>query len=291
MTRDAVSPRHHKALLGAMTLHYVEAGPADADVVVLLHGWPETWFAWRHVIPRFADRYRVIAPDLRGFGDSSKPGTGYDMASLAGDIAALLDRLGVASAHVVGHDYGAATGYALAARWPERVRSLAILDMLIPGFGLEDMVRFSPSGWGLWHIPFHCEPDVPEMLIAGREREYLAWFLRNHSHNPEAVGEEALAVYAAHLRRAGGIRGAFGVYRALYESAEQNRALAARKLGMPVLALGGAMSMGDGVAAWMRGLAENVESDLVPESGHWIVEEQPEWLAARLLTFFNDGSA
>jgi pimeloyl-ACP methyl ester carboxylesterase len=277
--------RHHKAALGEVTLHFVEAGPQTGEAVVLLHGWPQSGFAWRRVLPELADRYRVIAPDLRGFGDSSKPMTGYDTRTVGQDIVRLLDRLGIDRAHVVGHDFGAATAFAIAGGWRDRVATLAILDMLIPGFGLEDLVRFSPSGFGLWHLAFHAAPDVPEMLIAGREREYLGWFFRNHAYDPSAITAEDLEIYVRNYQQAGAARAAMGYYRALYEDAEQNRELAKTKLAIPVLALGGAFSIGEGVGACMRRLAENVESAIVPDSGHWVAEEQPEWLAERLLAF------
>jgi pimeloyl-ACP methyl ester carboxylesterase len=280
-------PSHHRAAVNGLTLHYVEAGDRDRDCVVLLHGWPETGYAWRHVLPLIAGRYRVVVPDLRGFGASGKPATGYDMASFAADIHALLDYLGIASAHVVGQDFGATTGYTMAATWPDRVRSLTVLDMVLPGFGLENAVGFSAAGWGLWHLPFHAQPDVPEMLIAGHEHEYIAWFFRTYSYNPAAMGPDDVEVYAASLREAGGARGAFGVYRALFQSAEQNRALAARgKLAMPVLALGGVASIGPGVGECMRQVAANVAAEVVPECGHWVCEERPAWLAERLLAFF-----
>ena len=277
--------RHHKAALGEVTLHFVEAGPPAGEAVVLLHGWPQSWFAWRRVLPALAGRYRVVAPDLRGFGDSSKPLTGYDTRTVGGDIVRLLDHLGIERAHFVGHDFGAATAYAIAAEWRDRAATLAILDMLIPGFGLEDAVRFSADGFGLWHLAFHAAPDVPEMLIAGREPEYLGWFFRNHAHDPSAITPEDIDIYVRNYRQPGAARAAMGYYRALYEDAEQNRALAKIKLTIPVLALGGAFSIGEGVGACLSRLAEDVESAVVPDCGHWLAEEQPEWLADRLLAF------
>ena len=278
--------RHGKASVGDVTLHYVEAGPADGEVVVLLHGWPQSWFAWRGVIPHLSARYRIVAPDLRGFGDSSRPLTGYDTRTVAGDIVGLLDHLGVARAHFAGHDFGAVTAYVAAAAYRDRVVSLAILDMLMPGFGLEDGVRFGKDGFGLWHLAFHAAPEVPEMLIAGREREYLGWFFRNHAANPSAIAPEDIEVYAANYRQPGASQAAMGYYRALYESAEQNRALAERKLTIPVLAIGGAMSIGPGVAAGMRGLAANVDERIIADAGHWVAEEQPAEGARLLLAFF-----
>lgn len=277
--------RHHKVAIAGVVLHYVEAGAPDGEAVVLLHGWPQSWFAWRRVLPQLPPRYRVIAPDLRGFGDSAKPASGYDTLTVAGDIVGLLDRLGIDRAHLVGHDFGAATAHALAAEWRDRAATLAILDMLMPGFGLEDAVRFGPDGFGLWHLAFHAVPDVAEMLVAGREREYLGWFFRNHAYDPSAIPAEDLDVYVRNFRQAGAARAAFGYYRALYQDATQNRAAAGSPLAVPVLAPGGAFSIGEGVAAGMRRLAERVEGGVVPECGHWIAEERPAWLAERLAAF------
>jgi pimeloyl-ACP methyl ester carboxylesterase len=223
--------RHHKVAIAGVVLHYVEAGAPDGEAVVLLHGWPQSWFAWRRVLPQLPPRYRVIAPDLRGFGDSAKPASGYDTLTVAGDIVGLLDRLGIDRAHLVGHDFGAATAHALAAEWRDRAATLAILDMLMPGFGLEDAVRFGPDGFGLWRLAFHAVPDVAEMLVAGREREYLGWFFRNHAYDPSAIPAEDLDVYVRNFRQAGAARAAFGYYRALYQDATRRRRVAASRPG------------------------------------------------------------
>ena len=254
-------PRQFDAPLGDVSLHWIEAGPQDAEAVVLLHGWPQSGYAWRRVMPALAEQYRVIVPDLRGFGESSKPASGYDTRTVGHDIVRLLDHLEIDRAHLVGHDFGAATAYAIAAGWRDRVATLAIVDMLIPGFGLEDGVRFGADGFGLWHLAFHAAPDVPEMLIEGREPEYLGWFFRNHARDSSAVTPEDLAVYVRNYRQTGASRAAMGYYRALFQDAEQNREFARTPLAIPVLALGGAFSIGEGVGACMRRLATNVESD------------------------------
>src|SRR5262249_27119750 len=163
--------------------------------------------------------------------------------------------------------FGAATAYAVAAEWREHVSALAVLDMLIPGFGLEDAVHLSSGGWGLWHLPFHAAPDLPEMLIAGREREYLGCVFLHHPRNPSAVTAEDLEVYVANYRQPGAARAAMGYYRALHPDAEQNRRLAANKLTIPVLALGGAFSIGEGVGACMSRLAVSVQSEVIPHCG------------------------
>ena len=200
---DGTGLRHHKAAVGGVTLHFVEAGPRDDQALVLPRGWPQSWFAWRRVLPELARRYRVIAPDLRGFGDSAKPPAGYDTLTVAGDIVGILDRLGVGRAHLVGHDFGAATAYVMAAQWRDRVATLAILDMLFRASVLEDAVRFAEDGWGLWHLAFHAASDIPKMLIAGREREYLGWFFRNHAYDPAAVTPADLDTYVRDYRQAG----------------------------------------------------------------------------------------
>ena len=180
---------HHYADLGEVLIHYVTAG--QGPPVVLLHGWPQTWWEWRHVIPALAQRYTVIAPDLRGLGDSSRPLTGYDKKTVADDIWRLVgEKLGHKSFFLVGHDWGGPTAYALAAAHPEAVRRLVILDVVIPGSGGD----FSEGG-RRWHHQFHMTPDLPEALTQGREDVYLAWFYRTFAYRPDAIGPDDLTEY------------------------------------------------------------------------------------------------
>ena len=140
-------------------LHYVTGG--KGPVLVLIHGLPASWYEWRGILPALAERYRVIAPDLRGLGDSSKPSGGYDTHTAAEDIHQLVRSLAIDQVYVAGHDWGAAVGFAYAVRYPKEVLRLAILDMTIPGFGAEDGFRVTRQG-GSWHTIFHMVPDVPE---------------------------------------------------------------------------------------------------------------------------------
>ena len=156
---------HRTAVVNRVRLHYVVAG--QGEPVVLLHGWPETWYQWRKIIPSLAEKYTVIAPDMRGLGDSSKPAAGYDKRTVADDICRLVRKLGFERIFLVGHDWGGPVAYAYACLNPDSVRRLVILDTVIPGAGLEEITK------ELWHVHFHRVRDLPEFLVAGKEREYL----------------------------------------------------------------------------------------------------------------------
>lgn len=285
MTGAGAGPNvaHRFAELGEVMLHYVVAG--SGPPVVLLHGWPQTWYEWRRIMPALAARYTVVAPDLRGLGDSSRPAAGYDKQTVAADIWRLVrEHLGFEKFLLVGHDWGGPTAYALAAAHPEAVRRLAILDVVIPGDGGE----FSQGG-RRWHHAFHMTPDLPEALTCGRERTYLTWFYRSFAHRPDAIGEDEIAEYLRTYTQPGAMRAGFSYYRALPQDiADNEKIIAGFKLPMPVLAMGGAKGRGRGrePEESLRRVALDVRGDVVPDCGHWIPEEQPDYLAKRLLAFF-----
>jgi pimeloyl-ACP methyl ester carboxylesterase len=177
---------HYKTTVNGILMHYVIGGKGDA--VVLLHGWPETWYEWRNIIPELiANNYTVIAPDMRGLGDSEKPQTGYDTKTLAEDIYQLVKKLGYSKIYLVAHDWGGPVAYSYAAAHPEDVRKMIILDTLLPGFGFEEAGSFSPNG--IWHFSFHAVRDLPEKLIDGKEDIYLNWFYR-WTYNQSAITPE-----------------------------------------------------------------------------------------------------
>lgn len=277
---------HDFAQVDDVMLHYVTSGRGPA--VVLLHGWPQTWYGWRHIIPVLARRYTVIAPDLRGLGDSSRPLAGYDKKTVAHDVWQLVNgKLGHQQFFLVGHDWGGPTAYALAAAHPAAVARLAILDVVVPGDGGD----FSQGGQR-WHHQFHLTADLPEALTAGRERLYLSWFYRTFGHRPDAISEADVDEYVRTYSQIGAMRAGFAYYRALPQDAADNRATIARfKLPMPVLAIGGANGRGRGrePEASLKRVALRVQGDVVPDCGHWIPEEQPRYLAERLLEFFANG--
>jgi pimeloyl-ACP methyl ester carboxylesterase len=277
---------HHWTRLSQVVMHYVTAGTGDA--VVLLHGWPQTWREWRHVIPLLAARHQVIAPDLRGLGDTSRPLEGYDSRSVAQDVAELVKGvLGIERFHLVGHDWGGPTAFALACLQPDAVRTLTVVDVTIPGIGPD-----LSQGGKRWHHAFHMTPDLPERLVEGRERDYLSWFYREFSWQPGAIGADDIDEYVRTYSDAGAMRAGFAYYRNIPRNVADNRALleSGFRLRMPVLAVGGgrteARGRGDEPEQSLRQIASDVQGMVVTDSGHFVPEEQPQALAERLLQFF-----
>jgi len=277
---------HAYARLSGVLMHYVTAGAGEA--VVLLHGWPQTWREWRHVIPLLAQRYRVIAPDLRGLGDSSRPLDGYDSRTLGADVGELVvEHLGIPRFHLVGHDWGGPTAFGLACQRSAAVRSLTMIDVTVPGIGPD-----LSQGGRRWHHAFHMTPDLPERLIEGRERDYLTWFYREFSWQPGAIGPDDIDEYVRTYSQPGALRAGFALYRNIPRNAADNRGLSESgfRLSMPVLAVGGARTEARGRGREpelsLREIADDVEGFVVEESGHFVPEEQPQVLARRLLEFF-----
>ena len=202
--------KHHYANLKGVRIHYVTMG--QGAPMVLLHGWPQTWYEWRRLMPLLADKYAMVAPDLRGLGDSSRPSSGYDKRTVANDVWELMhNHLGHQRFIVVGHDWGAPTAFRLAADHPNEVTHLVMLDVPVPG----DLPAgaggsFDPRGAPRWHHLFHQVPDLPEALTTGRERTYLEFFFMNGIDQAGTFSDEDIAEYVAHLfaagRDAGGIQ-------------------------------------------------------------------------------------
>ena len=273
---------HHTADVNGIRMHYVIGGKGDP--VVLLHGWPQTWYEWHKVMPALAKNYTVIVPDIRGLGDSSKPASGYDGNTTAEDIHQLVTQLGFNDIFLVGHDLGAFVSYSYAAAHPNEVSRLVILDVPIAGTGPAlNLTR-------LWHIPFHMVRDIPETLVEGNEREYLTWFYRNGAYNPAAITEEDIDEYVSHYSAPGGMRAGFEYYRAIPLGVEQIKEYSKVKLSMPVLALGGEYSFGTAALDSMKSLATDVRGGIVPLSGHWIAEERPDFLTEQLFKFFGNST-
>ncbi len=279
-------PDHHYAQLGNVTLHYVTAG--SGRPVVLLHGWPQTWYAWRRIIPELAKDYFVIAPDLRGLGDSSRPEAGFDKKTIAADIAQLVRSIRPGEdVSVVGHDWGGPVAFALSAYHPGLVKKLAVLDVAIPGDGSG---TFSQNG-RRWHHAFHQTLDLPEQLIQGREDIYYRWFYLNYGHVRGAISEEEIEEYLRTYRDFSTLRTGISYYRAINQDILDNETfLKANKLEMPILALGGANAFGRGgeTLSSLKRVGTNVRGGIVENCGHWIPEERSEFLLKELSQFLCD---
>jgi len=272
------------AVVNGLRLHYVIGGSGPA--VILLTGFPETWYSWRKVMPALARSHTVIAVDSPGVGESSVPAAGYDARAAAADLAALVRQLGVEDASVVGHDLGGWVAYAFARFHPGLAERLAILEAGIPGFGLERRLDYSAPGRGsLWQIIFFMQPSVPEMLLEGNEREFITGFLGPDRARPDTFDGGAVDEYVRAYTRPGRIAAALGQYRAFYRNLADNRAGRAAKLDSPVLVLGGARSRRRVDVGQARRAAKDVRGGVVPDAGHFVMEEQPGFVADRLIRF------
>jgi pimeloyl-ACP methyl ester carboxylesterase len=281
---------HEVATAGNIRIHYVIGG--NGPLVTLLHGFPQHWREWRFVMPAIAEAgYTVVAPDLRGFGYSDKPLDGFDVGTVAEDICQVIAKLArdKEKVRVVGHDVGSAVAYAWAAAHPEQVAQLVLMEGLPAG--LEPPGAGTPmlQGKPLWHLAFGMTPDVPERLLADRERIFVEFLLRRGCYDPMTFPDEEIDAYTRPFAALGGVRGALAHIRAIPSSATLNRRLAEKQLEMPVLAIGAELSFGKYMAEGARRFARYVSGEIAERCGHWIPEERPDWLSERLLAFFGAG--
>src|ERR1700724_3839781 len=251
------------------TIHVRVGGQGPA--VVLLHGFGNTGDMWAPMAAELAHDHRVVVPDLRGIGLSSHPAGGYDKKTQAGDVAGVLDALEIERADLVTHDIGNMVGYAFAAQYPGRVTRFVIMDAPLPGIGPWDEIVRSRA---LWHFSFQG-PDA-ERLVAGRERIYLDRFWNEFSADPKKFDEASRQHYARLYAWPGAMHAGFNQFSAFDQDAVDNKAFVAKgKLTMPVLAVGGEKSFGPTMAVVMRAAATDVSELVIPNSGHWLMEEQP----------------
>jgi pimeloyl-ACP methyl ester carboxylesterase len=254
---------------GGATIHVRVGGHGPA--VVMLHGFADTGDMWAPLAEVLGKDHTVVVPDLRGMGLSSHPQGGFDKKNQAIDIARVLDRLGIRKTDLVTHDIGNMVGYAFAAQYPERVAKWVAMDAPLPGIGPWDEIVRSPL---LWHFNFRG-PDV-ERLVAGRERIYLDRFWNELSANPAAIDEATRQHYAKLYARPGAMHFAFEQFAAFQQDAIDNKEFSGKgKLSMPVLAIGAEKSFGSAMADDLRFVATNVTGAVIPNSGHWLMEEQP----------------
>jgi pimeloyl-ACP methyl ester carboxylesterase len=285
---DTFTSRYVKS--GDVRLHAVIGG--DGPPLLLIHGWPQTWYAWRLIMPALARDFQVIAVDQRGMGLSDKPEDGYDTRTLANDLVGLMDTLGHEQFAVVGVDTGMMIGYALAADHPDRVARVALGEAPLPGITLLPLILPDRLVDSLWHIPFNQLKETNEKLVRGREDIFFGAEFSAAAGTTKLPGY-AVRYYIDGLSSRKALHGSFQLYRALGATAMQNdeRRKTIRLL-MPVLAMGGAESGGSLAADTLKPIADDVQTLVIPSTGHWLAEQAPEQMIAALSEFlapYRDG--
>jgi pimeloyl-ACP methyl ester carboxylesterase len=270
--------------VNGIRLHYLVAG--EGDPAILLHGYAQTSHMWRPLIVQLAKTHTVLAPDLRGFGESSMPDGGYDKKTMAQDIHALATSLGHRCVRIVGHDIGLMVAYAYAAQYPTEVDRVVLMDAFLPGVGDWQSVWLLRD---LWH--FHFYGETPLKLVAGRERTYLEHFWNDFAADPKhSVPEADRQIYAAAYARPGGMRAGFEVFRAFPQDATDFAQFAQTRLTMPMLVLTGEKASGEFLIQQGRLVAENIEGVVIRNSGHWLMDEAPDQVIPQLVSFLNRSS-
>jgi pimeloyl-ACP methyl ester carboxylesterase len=273
------------ASVNGVKIHYLKAGTGKKPLV-LIHGFGETSHMWIPLFEEFSTNYTIIAPDIRGLGDSSRPASGYDKKTLAIDIRELVKSLGYEKIDLVGHDIGLMVAYAYAAQYPGEVEKLALLEAPIPGVGaVWEQIYTNPV---LWHFHFVSSPIALD-LVKGRERTFLEHFWQSLSAHPETFAEDKRQLYAKSYAQEGAMKAAFELFKAFNkQDAEDNRKFAAAKLPMPVLVIAGDKAMGDALEIQTKLVSDNVTAIKFADTGHWLMEERPAETKDALKKFFGN---
>ncbi|SFQ73453.1 alpha/beta fold hydrolase [Amycolatopsis rubida] len=268
-------------------IHAVDGGQPAGPAVVLLAGFPQTWWAWRKTMPALAERFRVLAIDLPGQGHSARPYDSYDTHTVASRVQAAVTALDVPQYWLAAHDIGAWVAFSLALQHEERLHGVALLDAGIPGVTLPESIPTDHRAWKTWHFAFHLVPDLPETLLTGRERDYVDWFLKAKSRSP--FDDAEVSHYAAAIAAEGGLRASLAYYRDAAESARENRdALDRQHLTVPVLGISSSHGSIPDMAASLRPWADDVTGVVIPDAGHFIPDEQPDAVVAALTAFIEN---
>ena len=268
-----------KATIEGMKLHYLTAGEGPA--LILLHGYTQTSRMWRAIIPVLAEKFTVIAPDLPGIGDSAVPEDGLDMKTAAVRIYALTKSLGVEKARVVGHDIGLMVAYAYAAQFSAETEKLVVMDAFLPGVAGWESVYDNP---GIWHFRFNG--PTPEALVRGRERTYFDHFWNDFAADrKQSLSKADRAAYAAAYARPGRMRAGWAYFVSFGQAAKDFEQLSQTKLSMPVLAIGGEKANGELLGQQIKSVAANAMVVVLKNTGHWVLEENPEVTTDALMKF------
>jgi pimeloyl-ACP methyl ester carboxylesterase len=267
------------ATVEGVSLHYLTAG--HGPMVVLIHGYAETSRMWRPLIPKLADRFTVIAPDLPGIGDSAIPADGLDMKTAAIRIHALARSLGAQNAEVVGHDIGLMVAYAYAAQFPGETTKLVVMDAFLPGVAGWEAVYNNP---GIWHFRFNG--PTPEALVQGRERTYFEHFWNDFAADKtHSIPEADRVAYTEAYSKPGRMRAGWAYFVSFQQAAQDFSLLSQTKLTMPVLSIGGEKANGDVLGHQMKLVASDVTFIVLKDTGHWVMEERPQETMDALVKF------
>jgi pimeloyl-ACP methyl ester carboxylesterase len=272
---------------------YRDSG-GDGPIALLIHGWPQHSLMWHTIAPTLAEAgYRVIAPDLRGAGASSITLGGFDKVTMSGDLHALMTSLaGNVPAFVFGYDLGAGVAAAYARMFGASVRRLAVAEFGLPGYGYEHAMTPS-ADWTLssnWHLSLFSVPDAAVWLLAGRERELLAWFFWHLSYAGGQVSADHFEEYARAISRPGALRAGISYYAAVWQDAKDNASFKDHPLAMPTLAFGGEASSGPVIEMIWSPICSDLRTAVIPKAGHWIGDENPQAVAELLISFFQEPS-
>jgi pimeloyl-ACP methyl ester carboxylesterase len=272
--------RHRVISVGDDKIHAVVGG--DGPPVVLIHGFPQTWWAWRKVMPGLATNHTVVAVDLRGAGHSDNPQGGYDKASLAADVHGVMETLGFDHYAVCGHDIGAMVALALACTHRQAVDHLAVMDAPLPGWSQWEATFADPK---VWHFAFHMKRDLPERLLFGREYDYVSTFIFDRAFDHSSHDLDDLQEFARSLAQPGNTRGGLEWYRAFPVDHANALEWKREPLAMPVLALGGEHRYGPRMIAMLEEFASDVSGGSIADCAHWLAEERPNEITDAILAF------
>jgi pimeloyl-ACP methyl ester carboxylesterase len=274
--------KHNYAQVNGVRLHYVTGGRGEP--LLLLPGWPQTWWLYNKIMPALATKFRVIAVDMRGQGGSEKPQGGFDKKTMATDIHELVKKLGYDKVNVVGHDLGSMVAFSFAANFPAATKKVAFMDVLHPDESFYQIPLLPPpGGFSLWWFAFNQVMGLPEQLLAGRFRYLVDWLFANTAFTPSAIDERSRQIYARNYNSPDAIRASNGWYQAFHQDIADGKTYA--KLTPPVLGLASVSSYDQFVAA-LPNVANEFEVVRVDGSGHWLAEEQPDVVAREITEFF-----
>lgn len=272
-----------KILINEIEISYQTKG--EGDIIILLHGWPQTSYMWRKVIPLLSKKFKVITLDLPGLGKSGDAKS-YDTKNIATILNDFRIKLEIDKFHLVGHDIGSWVAASFFIFFKEYLKSLTVIDAGIPGLIPNELFSLENKN-KIWQFYFHSIEDMPEFLTAGKEKEYISWYFNKKSYIKDAINETDIETYYSSYKKPNKMKNGFNYYRYFKESAEQNKTFTST-VSTNILAIGGEYALGSQIGIAMKRLSTNVTTEVIKDCGHYVPEEQPEELAKILINWINE---